>query len=63
MRLSLLVVLLSCVASRAYAQPDPAPDNAVGAFDTAKVEAVYERGTKHYDLGEFDAAADAFKEA
>ncbi|HEY5938541.1 MAG TPA: hypothetical protein VIU61_28010 [Kofleriaceae bacterium] len=66
MRLSPLVVLLSCVASRAYAQPAPAPDkadNAVGAFDTAKVEAVYERGTKHYDLGEFDAAAAAFKEA
>jgi tetratricopeptide (TPR) repeat protein len=62
-----VVVVCWCVASRAYAQPDPAPasspDNAVGAFDTSKVEAVYERGTKHYDLGEFDAAAAAFKEA
>jgi tetratricopeptide (TPR) repeat protein len=66
-----IAVLLCIVESVAFAQPtDPKPDPKpveakppLSKFDTSKVEAMFDRGTKHYDLGEWDAAIAAFKQA
>lgn len=62
------VVLASCVlVGVADAQPapeaPPAPEaKPLDKLDTSKLEALYASGTKHYNLGEWDAAIADFKQ-
>jgi tetratricopeptide (TPR) repeat protein len=44
-------------------RPEPAPARSLPAPDTSKIEALFVEGTKHYDLGEWDAAIARFKQA
>ena len=74
MKTALVILLLS---THAYAAPDetpapaptptPAPTPSIDSktlrFDTSKVEKLFDEGTKHYDLGQYDAAIVAFKQA
>lgn len=57
--MTIKVALLLCLVARvATAQPAPLP-----APDLSKVEQLFEKGTKHYDLGEHADAIVAFKQA
>jgi hypothetical protein len=56
----ILVVLTALVAGNASAAPATPPDK---TFDISKVEALFEKGQRHYDLGEYPAAIEAFKSA
>jgi tetratricopeptide (TPR) repeat protein len=72
------LVVVCCITARAFAQPAPPPDKPADArpvepakeppksltkFDVSKVEALFEQGTRHYDLGQWDQAITAFKKA
>lgn len=58
-------LLLCLVASPAFADEAPPPPDkpALTKLDTSRLEALYDAGTRHYDLGEWDAAIAAFREA
>jgi hypothetical protein len=58
-----LVTLSLLVGAAAHAQPGGAPAPATPDADRAEAERVYDEGTKHYDLGEWDLAIAAFKQA
>jgi hypothetical protein len=72
MRVALAIVCFA--VSAASAQPDPQPADpkpadskpadakSLSKFDISKVEALFDQGTKHYDLGEWDAAIAKFKQ-
>ena len=49
------LVVLCALAGAAHAQ--------TLRYDTSKVEALFEEGNKHYDLGEYDQAVAAFRKA
>jgi tetratricopeptide (TPR) repeat protein len=55
------IVVLCLIAASANAQPASEPK--LSAPDTSKVEALFEQGTKHYDVGEYDQAIATFKQA
>lgn len=67
MNKKLILVALLVGATTAHAQPAPAPpaggDSAQRDDAKAKAKALYDKGLGHYNLGEFDAAIAAFKEA
>ena len=68
---TLVLTALLFSATSALAQPAPppapapggAPAPAPGDENKAKAKALYDKGIGHYNLGEFDAAIAAFKEA
>jgi tetratricopeptide (TPR) repeat protein len=52
-------IVIACgLATNAFADP-----KSLTRFDTSKVEALFDRGTKHYNLAEWDAAIASFKQA
>lgn len=57
-RLATALLLAAASAGTAAAQPAP-PDPAA----EARAQALYEQGTKHYDIAEYDEAIAAYKEA
>jgi len=62
-------LLLCAVTTVASAQPapddkqQPKPADALSKIDTTKIEQLFDEGTKHYDLGEWDKAIASFKQA
>lgn len=56
MRIAGALVLAGLLAGDASAAPDR-------SFDISKVEALFEKGQRHYDLGEYPDAIEAFKRA
>lgn len=79
MKKTLIIAALLAVQTSAFAQPAPVPAPAPGGDaqatppappagtpdeeKKAKAKAAYEKGLGHYNLGEFDLAITAFKEA
>lgn len=58
------LLALCVLAGTAAAEPPPPTGNAKTLpFDAHKVQTLFEQGTKHYDLGEYDAAITSFRQA
>ncbi len=61
MKVALVVCLVSATA---FADEAPTAEKpALTKLDTSRIEALYNEGTKHYDLGEWDAAIASFRQA
>jgi tetratricopeptide (TPR) repeat protein len=66
--LALLLASTTVAAQPAKPSPSPAPgatpnETMTDAQKTAAAKALYDKGINHYNLGEFDQAIDAFKQA
>ncbi|MBX3154945.1 MAG: tetratricopeptide repeat protein [Deltaproteobacteria bacterium] len=62
-RTAALLAWLASVATARAALAQPAPADKTLPVDVRRVEALFDEGTKHYDVGEYAKAIDAFRKA